>query len=74
MLHRAPLRAAATANLTGALSRDTLEPDRSLPLSVPFATTPAAVARKLVILAVIESRDDAPRGLADANLRSRAGR
>ena len=30
-------------NLTGALSRDTLVPERSLPVSVPFATTPLDV-------------------------------
>jgi hypothetical protein len=54
-LHREPARAAATLNLTGALSRDTLVPELSLPVSVPFATTPLAVAWKLVIFALIES-------------------
>ena len=49
---------AATRNLTGALSRDTLVPERSLPVSVPSATTPLAVARKLVIFALIDSVDD----------------
>ncbi|HET7049358.1 MAG TPA: hypothetical protein VFI54_13940 [Solirubrobacteraceae bacterium] len=51
---------ATAANLTGALSRDTPEPDLSLPVSVPCATTPLAVARNLVIFAVIDSIDDVP--------------
>ena len=55
---RRPRRWAATRNLTGALSRDTLVPERSLPVSVPSATTPLAVARKRVIFALIESLDD----------------
>src|SRR3954454_8991357 len=59
-LHRRPRRLAATRNLTGALSRETLVPERSLPVSVPSATTPLAVARNLVIFAVIESLDDVP--------------
>src|SRR4051795_8275190 len=57
-LHRRPRRTAATRNRTGARSRDTLVPDRSLPVSVPSATTPLAVARKLVIFAVIDTFDD----------------
>src|SRR5919109_660301 len=57
---RRPRRLAATRNLTGARSRDTLVPERSLPVSVPSATTPLAVARKLVILADIESLGDMP--------------
>src|SRR4051794_11913372 len=57
-LQRAPLRLAATANFTGALSRDTLVPELSLPVRVPFATTPLVVARKLVMFALIESLDD----------------
>src|SRR3954454_23210289 len=57
-LHRRPRRAAATRNLTGARSRDTLVPDCSFPVSVPSATTPLAVARKLVIFAVMETLDD----------------
>lgn len=57
--HRPPRLAAATANRTGALSRDTLVPERSEPERTPFATTaPLAVARKLVIFAVIDSLDD----------------
>jgi hypothetical protein len=59
-LHRAPRLAATTANFTGALWRETLVPELSVPVSVPFATTPVAVARKLVIFAVSESLDDAP--------------
>src|SRR5436305_5788704 len=59
--HRPPRGLAATANLTGALSRETLVPERSLPLSVPSATTPLAVARNLVIVAVMENLDDVPR-------------
>src|SRR4051812_14293430 len=62
---RRPTCAAATRNLTGALSRETLLPERRLPVSVPFATTPLAVARKLVIFALIESVDDGA-ALADA--------
>src|SRR3954469_20306471 len=57
-LHRRPWRLAATRNLTGARSRDTVVPERSLPVSVPSATTPLAVARKLVIFALMESVDD----------------
>jgi hypothetical protein len=60
-LHRVRVARATTANLTGALSREVLEPERSLPVSVPLAKTPLAVAWKLVILAVIESLDDVPR-------------
>lgn len=63
-LHRAPRRLAATANLTGALSRDTPVPELSLPVSVPFATTPPVVARKLVIFAVIDSLEDVVAALA----------
>ncbi|MFL5859625.1 MAG: hypothetical protein ACJ780_02430 [Solirubrobacteraceae bacterium] len=48
------------ANRTGALSRDTLAPELSFPVKVPSATTSAAVARNLVIFAVIETRDDVP--------------
>src|SRR3954449_629263 len=55
---RRPTCAAATRNLTGALSRETLLPERRLPVSVPFATTPLAGARKLVIFALIESLDN----------------
>jgi hypothetical protein len=33
-------------------------PERSTPVSVPFATTPVRVARKLEIFAVSDSRDD----------------
>ena len=50
-LHRRRPPAATTAILTGALSRETLVPERSLPVSTPLAATPAAVARKLVIFA-----------------------
>jgi len=56
---------AATRNLTGAWSRDTLVPERSLPVSVPSATTPLAVAWNLVIFALIESVDEVA-ALADA--------
>src|SRR4051794_18839567 len=56
--HRRPRRAAATLNLTGALSRATLVPDRRRPVSVPSATTPLAVALKVVIFALIEREDD----------------
>jgi hypothetical protein len=49
---------ATTAKFTGALSRDTLVPERSVPFSVPLATTPLALARKLVILADSENLDD----------------
>jgi hypothetical protein len=49
---------ATTAKFTGALSRATLLPDRSVPFSVPLATTPLARARKLVILADNENLDD----------------
>src|SRR3954466_5368941 len=62
---RRPRRAAATLKLTGALSRDTLVPERRLPVRVPSATTPLAVARKLVIFALIETVDDVA-ALADA--------
>jgi hypothetical protein len=59
-LQRPPRLAATTANRTGALSRDTLVPERSVPDSTPLATTaPRAVARKLVIFAVIDNLDDA---------------
>ena len=64
-LHRPLCGLATTANLTGALSRDTLVPERGLPVSVPCATTPRAVAWKLVIFALIESVDDVA-ALADA--------
>src|SRR3954453_6147175 len=71
-LHRRPRRLAATLNLTGALSREMLPPERSLPVSVPSATTPLAVARKLVIFACIESDDDvaalAAAGTANARM------
>jgi hypothetical protein len=60
-LHRAPWLAAATANFTGALWRETLVPELSLPVRVPFATTPLFVAWKLVIVAVSESLDEAMR-------------
>src|SRR4051812_23342145 len=43
-----------------------LPPERSLPVSVPSATTPLAVARKLVIFACIESDDDDVAALAAA--------
>jgi len=59
-LHRAPLLAAATAKCTGALWRVTPVPEFNLPVSVPSAVTPLAVARKLVIFADSESLDDAP--------------
>jgi hypothetical protein len=50
---------ATTANLTGALSCDTLVPELSRPVRTPSATTPPPrVARNLVIFAVIESLDD----------------
>jgi hypothetical protein len=49
---------ATTANLTGALLCDTLLPERSFPVKVPSATTPRAVARKLVIFAAKESLGD----------------
>src|SRR4051794_9785763 len=62
---RAPRGGATTWNLTGALSRDTLVPERRLPVSVPSATTPLAVARKLVIFALIDTVDDLA-ALADA--------
>src|SRR6476469_3861987 len=62
---RRPRRAAATRNVTGALSRDRLVPDRSLPVRTPSATTPLAVARKLVIFALIERLDEVA-ALADA--------
>ncbi|HEY2437774.1 MAG TPA: hypothetical protein VGH93_11380 [Solirubrobacteraceae bacterium] len=52
---------ATTANRTGALSRDTPVPELNLPVRTPFARTPLAVARKLVIFAVIESRDGVAR-------------
>ena len=55
---RRPRRTAATLNFTGARSRDTLVPERTLPVSVPSATTPLAVAWKLVIFAFIEKFDD----------------
>src|SRR6476660_5363082 len=75
-LHRELLDAAATLNLTGALSRETLVPDWSLPLSVPSATTPLGVARKLVILALIEREDDvaasAVAGMANATIAASA--
>ena len=61
-MHRRPRRTAATRNLTGALSRDTLAPERSLPVSVPSATPPLAVARKLVMFALIEKEDDVAAG------------
>jgi hypothetical protein len=35
-------------------------PELSAPVSVPFATTPLAVARKLVMVAVSESLDEVP--------------
>ncbi|MGH2890120.1 MAG: hypothetical protein ACRDNJ_10880 [Solirubrobacteraceae bacterium] len=49
-----------TANFTGALSRDTFVPECSVPLNLPAATTPVAVARKLVIFAVSDSLDVGP--------------
>ena len=57
-LHRPPRGLAATANLTGALSRDTPVPELNLPVNVPCATTPLDVGRKRVIFAVIDSLDD----------------
>ena len=74
--HRRPRRWAATRNLTGALSRDTLVPERSLPVSVPSATMPLAVARKLVIFALIDSVDEvaasAEAGTANATVAASA--
>src|SRR4051812_42914799 len=65
--HRRPLRLAATLNRTGALSRDTLVPERSFPVNVPSATTPLAVAWKLVIFALIDIEEDVA-ALADAGI------
>src|SRR5579862_3505906 len=56
-LHRFPLGLATALNVTFEVSRDTLEPDVSLPERIPSPTTPAAVARKRVILAEIVSFD-----------------
>src|SRR3954471_19697271 len=72
-LHRRPWRLAATRNLTGARSRDTLVPERSLPVSVPSATTPLAVARKFVIFAVIENLDDVAPLVGELGLAFAAG-
>ena len=64
-MQREPRRLATTANFTGALSRDTLVPELNLPVNVPLATTPLAVAWKLVMVALIESVEGAA---ARANL------
>ena len=55
MLQRALPALVSTAKRTGALWCDTPVPERSVPLNTPVATTPAAVAWKLVIFAVSES-------------------
>src|ERR1700760_5005539 len=56
--HRPAFALATTANFTGALACDTRLPELRLPVSVPLATTPPAVARKLVIFAETDSLDD----------------
>jgi hypothetical protein len=69
---------AATAKLTGALWRETFVPELSVPVRVPFATTPLSVARKLVIFAVRDSLEVPARagwvGLAFAGSATTAAR
>ena len=57
-LHRPPRGLAATANLTGALSRDTPVPGAQLAGQGPLRDDAADVGRKRVIFAVIDSLDD----------------
>src|SRR4029079_3201124 len=56
----------------------TLRPERTVPVSVPSATTPLAVAWKLVIFAFIEKLDDeaasAEAGTANATAAASAAR
>src|SRR5690349_19082823 len=63
MLHRLAALV-RTAKRTGELWCVTPDPERSVPLNTPVATTPAAVAWKLVILAVRTSLDGRGAALA----------